>query len=71
MLQNLLQILILMLLLRLDDTVLFNFPKHDKLETMDFGSSIVFATLGGGGGYAWMIGAALGAIIHLAISQKR
>jgi len=30
-----------------------------------------FATLGGGGGYAWMIGAALGAIIHLAISQKR
>ena len=30
-----------------------------------------FASLGGGGGYAWMIGAALGAIIHLAISQKR
>ena len=30
-----------------------------------------FATLGGGGGYAWMIGAALGALIHLAISQKR
>ena len=30
-----------------------------------------FAGLGGGGGYAWMIGAALGALIHLAISQKR
>jgi len=27
-----------------------------------------FANLGGGGGYAWMIGAALGAVIHLAIS---
>jgi NCS1 family nucleobase:cation symporter-1 len=27
-----------------------------------------FANLGGGGGYAWMIGAALGAIIHMAIS---
>jgi NCS1 family nucleobase:cation symporter-1 len=27
-----------------------------------------FANLGGGGGYAWMIGAALGAIAHLAIS---
>ncbi|MDB9705551.1 NCS1 family nucleobase:cation symporter-1 [Pelagibacteraceae bacterium] len=27
-----------------------------------------FANLGGGGGYAWMIGAALGAIVHLAIS---
>ena len=30
-----------------------------------------FANLGGGGGYAWMIGAALGAIIHLAISGKK
>ena len=30
-----------------------------------------FASLGGGGGYAWMIGASLGALIHLAISQKR
>ena len=38
-------ILILMLLLRLDDTVLFNFPEHDKLETMDFGSSIVFISM--------------------------
>ena len=28
-----------------------------------------FANLGGGGGYAWMIGAALGAIVHLAISS--
>ena len=27
-----------------------------------------FANLGGGGGYAWMIGAALGAVVHLAIS---
>ena len=25
---------------------------------------------GGGGGYAWMIGAALGAIIHMAISGR-
>ena len=38
-------ILILMLLLRLDDTVLFNFPKHDKLDTMDFGSSIVLISM--------------------------
>ena len=30
-----------------------------------------FANLGGGGGYAWMIGAALGAVIHLIISQKK
>jgi NCS1 family nucleobase:cation symporter-1 len=30
-----------------------------------------FANLGGGGGYAWIIGAALGAVIHLGISQKR
>ena len=29
-----------------------------------------FASLGGGGGYAWMIGASLGAIIHLGISKK-
>ncbi len=29
-----------------------------------------FANLGGGGGYAWMIGAALGAVVHLAISKK-
>jgi len=29
-----------------------------------------FANLGGGGGYAWIIGAALGAIVHLAISNK-
>ena len=27
-----------------------------------------FANLGGGGGFAWMIGAALGAFVHLAIS---
>jgi len=30
-----------------------------------------FANLGGGGGYAWIIGAALGAVIHLIISQKK
>jgi len=30
-----------------------------------------FANLGGGGGYAWIIGAALGATIHLAISSKK
>ena len=30
-----------------------------------------FTNLGGGGGYAWMIGAALGALIHLGISQKK
>jgi NCS1 family nucleobase:cation symporter-1 len=29
-----------------------------------------FANLGGGGGYAWIIGAALGAVIHLGISNK-
>ena len=30
-----------------------------------------FANLGGGGGYAWIIGAALGALIHLAISSSK
>jgi NCS1 family nucleobase:cation symporter-1 len=35
-----------------------------------FGLDEFFANLGGGGGYAWMIGAALGAIIHLAISNR-
>ncbi len=35
-----------------------------------FGLDDFFANLGGGGGYAWMIGAALGAIIHLAISSR-
>ena len=35
-----------------------------------FGSDF-FANLGGGGGYAWIIGASLGAIIHLAISSKK
>jgi len=30
-----------------------------------------FSNLGGGGGYAWIIGASLGAAIHLAISSKR
>ena len=30
-----------------------------------------FANLGGGGGYAWIIGAALGAIIHLLISNRK
>jgi NCS1 family nucleobase:cation symporter-1 len=29
-----------------------------------------FANLGGGGGYAWIIGASLGALVHLAISKK-
>ena len=29
-----------------------------------------FSNLGGGGGYAWIIGASLGAVIHLAISKK-
>ena len=29
-----------------------------------------FANLGGGGGYAWIIGASLGAIIHLIISKR-
>ena len=40
-----------------------------KYFTFD-GLSDFFANLGGGGGYAWMIGAALGAIVHYAISQK-
>jgi len=30
-----------------------------------------FSNLGGGGGYAWIIGAALGAIVHYAISSKK
>jgi len=30
-----------------------------------------FANLGGGGGYAWIIGASLGAVIHLAISSSK
>jgi len=30
-----------------------------------------FANLGGGGGYAWIIGASLGAIVHLAISNRK
>ncbi|WP_435149359.1 NCS1 family nucleobase:cation symporter-1 [Candidatus Pelagibacter bacterium nBUS_32] len=29
-----------------------------------------FANLGGGGGYAWIIGASLGAAVHLAISKR-
>ena len=36
-----------------------------------FGLDDFFANLGGGGGYAWIIGAALGALIHLAISSSR
>lgn len=35
-----------------------------------FGLDTFFANLGGGGGYAWMIGAALGALVHLAISKR-
>ena len=35
-----------------------------------FGLDDFFANLGGGGGYAWIIGASLGAIIHLAISKR-
>jgi len=30
-----------------------------------------FANLGGGGGYAWIIGASLGAVVHLAISKRK
>ena len=29
-----------------------------------------FTSLGGGGGYAWIIGASLGAVLHLSISNK-
>ncbi|MDC0568999.1 NCS1 family nucleobase:cation symporter-1 [Candidatus Pelagibacter sp.] len=29
-----------------------------------------FTNLGGGGGYAWIIGASLGAVVHLAISKR-
>jgi len=36
-----------------------------------FGLSDFFANLGGGGGFSWMIGASLGAVIHLAISSKK
>ena len=35
------------------------------------GISNFFANLGGGGGYAWIIGASLGAIVHLAISNRK
>ena len=35
-----------------------------------FGLDTFFANLGGGGGYAWIIGAALGALVHLAISKR-
>lgn len=35
-----------------------------------FGLDSFFANLGGGGGYAWIIGASLGALIHLGISRK-
>lgn len=35
-----------------------------------FGLDDFFANLGGGGGYAWIIGAALGALVHLAISKR-
>ena len=35
-----------------------------------FGLSDFFANLGGGGGYAWIIGASIGAAIHLAISKR-
>ena len=35
-----------------------------------FGLDDFFANLGGGGGYAWIIGASLGALVHLAISRK-
>ena len=34
------------------------------------GLSDFFANLGGGGGYAWIIGASLGAVVHMAISRK-
>jgi len=36
-----------------------------------FGLDDFFANLGGGGGYAWIIGASLGALIHLAISNRK
>ena len=36
-----------------------------------FGLSDYFANLGGGGGFAWIIGASLGAIIHLVISKRK
>jgi len=35
-----------------------------------FGLDSFFTNLGGGGGYAWIIGASLGALIHLGISRK-
>jgi NCS1 family nucleobase:cation symporter-1 len=34
------------------------------------GLSDFFANLGGGGGYAWIIGASLGALVHLGISRR-
>jgi NCS1 family nucleobase:cation symporter-1 len=35
-----------------------------------FGLDEFFANLGGGGGYAWIIGASLGALVHLGISKR-
>ena len=35
-----------------------------------FGLGDFFANLGGGGGYAWIIGASLGALVHLGISKR-
>ncbi len=34
------------------------------------GSDDFFANLGGGGGFAWIIGASLGALVHLAIYKR-
>ena len=42
----------------------------ESLINSTFGSGVNELNLGGGGGYAWMIGAALGAIIHMAISGR-
>ena len=39
-------------------------------QILFFGLDDFFANLGGGGGYAWIIGASLGALVHLAISKR-
>ena len=41
-----------------------------KANILILGLSDFFANLGGGGGYAWIIGASLGAVVHLAISKR-
>ena len=51
----------------LDFTGNYNYKFDNNLF---LGLDDFFANLGGGGGYAWIIGASLGAVVHLAISKR-